>query len=220
MSGKAHPFAFLVNTRREKLKPSTGPFRNSQPIPYTEKMSSASNPASSLEPTAAPCRIVLTGFMGSGKSTVGPLLAERLGWRFADADEAIEAEAGYSIPEIFRREGESGFRQREFEAIARLLKEKKIILSLGGGAIETEITRDLLLSEPETLLVHLEVELETTLARCRGTEAERPILADHANLQARYLRRMPLYRQAHRSITVDQLTPEEVVEAITKALAH
>lgn len=183
-------------------------------------MSSAPNPASSLEPTAAPCRIVLTGFMGSGKSTVGPLLAERLGWRFADADEAIEAEAGYSIPEIFRREGESGFRQREFEAIARLLKEKKIILSLGGGAIETEITRDLLLREPETLLVHLEVELETTLARCSGTEAERPILADHANLQARYLRRMPLYRQAHRSITVDQLTPEEVVEAITKALAH
>lgn len=159
-------------------------------------------------------RIVLTGFMGSGKSTVGPLLAQRLGWRFADADQAIEAAAGCSIPEIFRQHGEPGFRQREFAAIAELAMEEHLVLALGGGAIETEAVRALLLNAPQTLLVHLEVELATTLARCRGTEADRPILADSANLTARYARRLPLYRQAHRSVAVDRLTPDEVVEAI------
>ena len=58
----------------------------------------------------APRRIVLTGFMGSGKSTVGPLLAQRLGWRFIDADNVIESEAGCPISEIFRRQGEAAFR--------------------------------------------------------------------------------------------------------------
>jgi shikimate kinase len=159
-------------------------------------------------------RIVLTGFMGSGKSTVGPLLAERLGWRFVDADEVIEAGAGCPIPEIFRREGEAAFRERERATIARLAVEDDLVLALGGGAIEDATTRSLLVNAPGTLLVHLEVELATTLARCRGTEHLRPILADGANLARRYEQRIPLYRAAHVSIAVDQLTPEQVVEAI------
>lgn len=162
-------------------------------------------------------RIVLTGFMGSGKSTVGPLLAAKLGWRFADADEAIAEAAGCTIPEIFAREGEVAFRERERATIARMVGQDGFVLALGGGAIETEATRALLLQSPETLLVHLEVELATTLARCRGTEHLRPILADSANLAARYQRRLPLYRTAHVSIAVDALTPNEVVEAIVRA---
>ena len=163
-------------------------------------------------------RIVLTGFMGSGKSTVGPRLARRLGWWFADADEAIAEQAGCTIAEIFRREGEAGFRQRELKAIQDLVQEDQLVLALGGGAIETAAVRELLLREPATELVHLEVELATTLARCHGTEADRPILADHAHLAERYQRRMPLYRTAHRSIAVDHLTPSEVVEAIAEGL--
>jgi shikimate kinase len=65
--------------------------------------------------------------------------------------------------------------------------------------------------------VHLEVELATTLARCKGTEDTRPILADEANLASRYQRRLPLYREAHISIAVDALTPEQVVDAILVA---
>ena len=65
--------------------------------------------------------------------------------------------------------------------------------------------------------MHLEVELSTTLARCSGTEHTRPILADQANLAARYQRRLPLYRTAHVSIPVDALTPEQVVDAILAA---
>ncbi len=163
-------------------------------------------------------RIVLTGFMGSGKSTVGPLLARQLGWKFVDADDVIAAEAGASIPEIFAREGEAAFRERERSTIARLAGEDALVLALGGGAIENDATRLLLSAAPETLLVHLEVELATTLARCRGTEHLRPILADQANLASRYQRRLPLYRMAHASVAVDALTPEQVVEAIVRAM--
>jgi shikimate kinase len=161
-------------------------------------------------------RIVLTGFMGSGKSTVGPLLAARLRWRFVDVDEVIESDAATKITDLFAREGEAAFRKREHEAIARLAKEDALVLALGGGAIETEEVRTLLLGSAGTLLVHLEVELETTLKRCAGTEWVRPILADRENLAARYERRLPLYRLAHVSIKADGLTPEEAVEAIVE----
>lgn len=168
-------------------------------------------------PHASPRRIVLTGFMGSGKSTVGPLLAARLGWRFIDADDVIESEAGIPIAEIFARQGEAAFRDREHATIARLAASDNLVLALGGGAIETQATRDLLLATPGTLLVHLEVSLPTTLARCGGTEHTRPILADQANLASRYQSRLPLYREAHISIAVDALTPDEVTESILQA---
>jgi shikimate kinase len=168
----------------------------------------------SIPSYAAPRRIVLTGFMGSGKSTVGPLVAQRLGWTFVDVDDVIEAEAGATIAELFAREGEARFRDREHATIARIGAAEERVLALGGGAIERAQTRELLLNTPGTLLVHLEVELATTLARCSGTEHIRPLLADQANLGNRYARRLPLYREAHFSISVDALTPDEVVDEI------
>jgi shikimate kinase len=155
--------------------------------------------------------------MGSGKTTVGPIVAARLGWRFVDADDVIEAESGISIAEIFARDGEAAFRDREHATIARLAGTDGLVLALGGGAIEREATRDLLLTTPRTLLVHLDVALETTLARCSGTEKTRPVLADRTNLAIRYERRLPLYRAAHVSIAVDALTPEQVADAIVSA---
>jgi len=162
-------------------------------------------------------RIVLTGFMGSGKSTVGPLVAKRLGWRFIDADNVIEADAGIPISEIFVRHGEPHFREQERATIARLVATDALVLALGGGAIETEPTRTLLTGSEGTLLVHLEVQLSTTVARCGGTEGARPVLADQANLAKRYERRLPLYRTAHITISVDKLTPAEVADAIVSA---
>jgi shikimate kinase len=152
--------------------------------------------------------------MGSGKSTVGPLIAARLGWRFLDVDSVIEAEAGCTIADIFARDGEPAFRDREYATIARLAATDDLVLALGGGAIERAETRDLLLTTSGTILVHLEVTLGTTLARCSGTEGTRPVFADQANLAARYERRLPLYRTAHISIATDTLTPEQVVEAV------
>lgn len=167
---------------------------------------------------AAVRRIVLTGFMGSGKTTVGPIVAARLGWNFVDVDDVIEAEAGCTIAEIFARQGEVFFRDAEHATIARLVARDGLVLALGGGAIERAETRDLLLTAPGTLLVHLEVALATTLARCKGTEQTRPVLADEANLAKRYERRLPLYRAAHASIPVDALTPDEVADAILEFL--
>jgi shikimate kinase len=167
--------------------------------------------------SAPPRRIVLTGFMGSGKTTVGPLIARRLGWKFLDVDDAIAAEAGATIAELFSRQGEAAFRERERATVEALAAQDGLVLALGGGAIEHAATRDLLLTTPGTLLVHLEVELATTLKRCRGTEHLRPILADQANLESRYQRRLPLYRMAHVSIAVDALTPEQAVDAILRA---
>lgn len=162
-------------------------------------------------------RIVLTGFMGSGKSTVGPLIAARLGWRFVDADDVIVERAGIAISEIFARHGEAAFRAIERETIGALAAEDGLVLALGGGAIESPETRQLLRETPGTVLVHLEVSLETTLARCSGTDHSRPVLADRANLAARYERRLPLYRTAHVSIAADALGPEEVAEAVLRA---
>lgn len=152
--------------------------------------------------------------MGSGKSTVGPLLAARLGWRFLDVDDVIEAAAGCTIAEIFKRDGEPAFRDLEHTTIARLAAGDALVLALGGGAIERAETRALLLHAPGTLLVHLEVRLETTLARCSGSEGTRPVFADQANLAARYQRRLPLYRTAHVSVAADARAPAEIVDAI------
>jgi len=154
--------------------------------------------------------------MGSGKTTVGPLVAQRLAWRFIDVDDVIEAQAGSTIAQIFARDGEPAFRDLEHRTIARLISEDALVLALGGGAIERIETRDLLLHTAGTLLVHLEVQLATTLARCGGTEHTRPVLADQANLTRRYERRLPLYRTAHVSIPVDTLTPGEVADAILR----
>ncbi|MGP8184637.1 MAG: shikimate kinase [Terracidiphilus sp.] len=180
-------------------------------------MNPSTQSEASTSPAAAPRRITLTGFMGSGKSTVGRRLAAHLGWSFVDVDDVIEAEAGTTIAEIFARHGEAAFRERERAAIARLAAGDALVLALGGGAIEDPSTRTLLLTAPGTLLVHLEVELATTLARCRDSEPIRPLLADPANLESRYQRRLPLYRTAHVNLFVDALTPDEVVEAILRA---
>lgn len=180
------------------------------------------NPNSARQPgpepglVLPPRRIVLTGFMGSGKTTVGPLVAERLSWKFLDVDDVIEAESGVTIAELFARHGEAHFRTREHATIAHLALADALVLALGGGAIEEPRTRELLLTTPGTLLIHLEVELATTIARCAGTEDTRPILADHANLANRYNRRLPLYRTAHVSISVDTLSPDEVADAILR----
>jgi shikimate kinase len=151
--------------------------------------------------------------MGSGKSTCGKLLAKRIGWRFLDVDQVIESEAGMKIAEIFAQAGEAKFREMEVETIARLLEEESLILALGGGAIESEAVRERL-REAGTLLVHLEVGLETAMIRCRGSEGTRPVLADRENLSARYERRMPYYRSAKINLIVDNLTPHAIIERI------
>ncbi len=85
--------------------------------------------------------LVLVGYRGSGKSTVGEILANTLGWRFLDLDAVIVERAGQSIAEIFSSEGEAGFRRREKDACESLRKSKRTVIALGGGALEDPETR-------------------------------------------------------------------------------
>ncbi|MGH2548149.1 MAG: shikimate kinase, partial [Thermomicrobiales bacterium] len=83
-------------------------------------------------------RVVLTGFSGSGKSTVALLLAAKLGWRPIDIDQDIEVEAGLTIPEIFVRDGETAFRELERRHLVHALEGKRVIIATGGGAVAND----------------------------------------------------------------------------------
>lgn len=172
---------------------------------------------------AHPSRIVLTGFMGAGKSTVGALLAERLGWDFYDSDLLVEARAAMTVGDIFTNRGEAAFRDMEADAIREAGvsgPEQRFVMALGGGALERTSTRDFLASLPDTLIVFLEAPLETMIARCAGHEGGpvRPVLADRARLAERWSQRLPWYRQAHLTIQTGNLTPDTIVESILARL--
>ena len=167
-----------------------------------------------------PRRIVLTGFMGAGKTTVGNLLARRLHWRFQDVDAHIESTTGNTIAQLFETHGEPWFRELEHRTIRELLNFNSVVLALGGGAIEDARTRELILETPTTRLIHLEVSLDTVLRRCHATESVRPVLRDRDALESRYLRRLPLYRQSHLNVSADDDSPAGLVDAIYAALTE
>ena len=136
--------------------------------------------------------LVLIGFMGAGKSTLGRALAERTGRRFADVDESI-VQAGRSISELFEQLGESGFREIEASLIQSLLeRDEPTVVALGGGAVTTPAVLDLLRERATTILV--EVDVDTAWARSKDTD--RPNARDESSFRALYGLRAPLYRQA------------------------
>src|ERR1700761_6911385 len=122
-------------------------------------------------------RLILTGFMGAGKSTVGPILARELGWTFIDLDDVIEAQSQRTVAEIFREDGEADFRRGEGEAVLKVIVQEKIVLALGGGAIEDESTRSALIASPGNCVVFLHAELPELLARITVEGKTRPLLA-------------------------------------------
>jgi shikimate kinase len=168
-------------------------------------------------------RVVLTGFMGSGKTTVGRLLAERLGWTFHDLDDEIERRTGKTVPEIFAQSGEGAFRRQESAALASVLGQHHIVLALGGGAPETFTNQLLLEQTPHTAVVYLKAPLETLVARCeRQAEdsgaTERPLLGEAKD---RFARRHPIYeRLARHRVTTTEMEAAEVVSAILESLQN
>lgn len=158
--------------------------------------------------------------MGAGKTTVGALLAERLGWDFVDSDRMVEVRTGMAIANIFERRGESAFRELEAAAVRDASVEERLVLALGGGALEKSETREFLASLTDTLIVFLEAPLETMIARCAGHEKGpvRPVLADRARLAERWNQRLPWYREAHLTVETSGLSPQAVVERILESL--
>ena len=187
-------------------------------------------------------RLVLTGFMGAGKTTVGRLLAARLNWEFLDLDAYIESRSGLSVPSIFAIHGEAHFRQLESTALASALGRNRLVLALGGGAPEILTNRLLLEQTPATSTIFLDAPFPALFDRCMMQALNpapasatsvattnsaapalpdplRPLLADPATAEARFLVRQPIYRRLAR-LTLDtaSLTPEETVTALLARL--
>ncbi|MET7875203.1 3-dehydroquinate synthase [Streptomyces cyaneofuscatus] len=161
--------------------------------------------------------VVLVGPMGVGKSTVGELLAARLGTTYRDTDADVVAEAGKPIAEIFYDEGEDHFRGLERRAVAAALTGHAGVLSLGGGAVLDEATRELLADRP---VVYLSMDVDEAVRRV-GLGAARPLLAVNPRRQWRELMdaRRHLYEEVARTVVAtDENTPEEVAQAIIDAL--
>jgi shikimate kinase len=191
---------------------STPPEAQTQPEPQSEPKP---------EPTLAPPhlrRLVLTGFMGAGKSTIGRLLAARIGWNFLDLDAHLEARTGATIPQLFERHGEAHFRRLESSALASALGHNHTVLALGGGTPE-ELTNRLLLEQtPATFTIFLDAPFPTLFDRCMLQNIARPVLADPTTAQLRFQKRHPLYRRlANLTIDTTDQPPEQTVELILKA---
>ncbi|MEC3980982.1 shikimate kinase [Amycolatopsis sp. H20-H5] len=165
-------------------------------------------------------RAVIVGPPGSGKSTVGPLLAAELGVAFRDSDDDIVAIAGKAITDIFTEDGEPAFRALEEQAIALALAEHEGILSLGGGAPLAEATRARLAAHT---VLFLNVGMAEGVQRS-GLSSARPLLAG-VNPRATYKglldARLPVYRQvATIEIATDKRTPAQVVALAAAELAE
>jgi shikimate kinase len=150
--------------------------------------------------------IVLVGFMGAGKTTVGRLLADKLGLPFADSDHVIEERAGKPVRQIFTDHGEPAFRQLEHDVIAELLATRGRVLALGGGAAGHPGTRDLLAGVP---VVYLRVGYAEAMKRVGGDRG-RPMLA-RPDVEQLYAERDPVYAGAA-SVVVDTdgRSPQEI----------
>ncbi|WP_199191095.1 shikimate kinase [Amycolatopsis sp. CA-126428] len=164
-------------------------------------------------------RAVIVGPPGSGKSTVGPLLAAALGVAFRDSDDDIVARAGRSVSDIFADDGEPAFRALEEEAVATALAEHDGVLSLGGGAPLTPGTRARLARHT---VVFLSVGLAAGVQRT-GLSSARPLLAG-VNPRATFKKlldeRVPVYREvATVEIVTDDRTPSEIVAHLVAELA-
>ena len=158
--------------------------------------------------------------MGSGKSTIGPLLAARLGCPFVDSDAEIEREAGRRVAEIFAQEGEAGFRAREAAAVERLAQEPAVV-ALGGGAIAQPGLRERL--RGRGVIVYLRASVESLAERIGGGD-DRPLLRGlppggrRERLRALLAEREALYESAELRIDTDRASPEALVSELVRLL--
>jgi shikimate kinase len=160
-------------------------------------------------------RLVLTGFMGAGKSTIGRILAEQLGWNFLDLDHHLEQRTGSTVPEIFALHGEARFRRLESTALASALTHTATVIALGGGTPESLTNRLLLEQTPGTFTIFLDAPFPTLFDRCVLQDIARPVLADPDAAQSRFTLRRPLYlRVAGLTIDTTNFTPQETVTAL------
>lgn len=155
-------------------------------------------------------RILLTGFMGAGKTSVGRRLAANLGWPFIDLDEEIERFAGESVREIFEHVGEGRFRELEARVLDESMRPDPVVVATGGGTLT--FPRNLAAARSAGLVVWLNPEFATLTRRVGGRGKEdRPLFRDEATVLALYRERLPAYAVA--DLKVD-IAPGESVEEV------
>jgi shikimate kinase len=184
----------------------------------------ANSAAPGATPGAPPLSgvIFLVGFMGSGKSTAGRLLAQRVAWKFVDLDALIEEEEKTSIAEIFQHRGEAAFRQREHLVLRRLIEEAQRggqasagagrVIALGGGTFAQPANFELL-QRAGAATIWIECPVEQLLMRC-ALMPNRPLFRDEASFRRLYDDRLPYYRQATYSVRSGEGDPADVVRQI------
>ncbi len=167
-----------------------------------------------------PARIVLIGFMGSGKSMVGRLLAARLGWHFADTDALVAEQEGASIARIFEEKGEPAFREAEARVLRELAARRNLVIATGGGAPAQPGNAWFFSAAGDDgpAVFHLRVSLAAARARTHGDRG-RPLLArGDAEVKRLYEGRLPLYESMGEGIETDNRSPESVAEEISRIL--
>jgi shikimate kinase len=167
-------------------------------------------------------RILLTGFMGAGKSTIGRELAAQLGWTFLDLDHHLEQRTGATIPALFELHGEPKFRRLESSALASTLALTNTVIALGGGTPEVHTNRLLIEQTPGTLTVFLDAPFPVLFDRCvlqalnPGT-TDRPVLKDPILAEDRFHLRLPHYR---RLASITQPTEDQTPAQTVATLLH
>jgi shikimate kinase len=165
----------------------------------------------------APRRLVLVGFMGAGKSTVGPLVAKRLGWDFVDMDARIEERVGSSVADMFKARGEDAFRLEE-EAVARELHARgEVVVAAGGGALLRPTTRELL--RENALTVWLRCGLDTILQRVPA-DGRRPLAGNRDIMKIRLAERETSYREADVTVDASEPGPDAVAERVVATIGE
>ena len=159
-------------------------------------------------------RIVLVGFMGAGKTTIGALLGEILGWDFADLDQVIEARAGKPVAAIFRDQGEPAFRAAEQAAAAFLANRRALVIAAGGGSFTAPTTRAVLSTGAVT--VWLRCALPALLARI-ADDGSRPLAANRETIAALLRHREPTYALADLVVDTTSTPPPDAARAIVDA---
>jgi shikimate kinase len=164
--------------------------------------------------------VVMVGMMGAGKTAVGRALALRLDVPFLDSDAEIETAANMTIPEIFARDGEAFFRDKESQVVSRLLDEERCVLSTGGGAFLAPGNRKMITERGVSVWLNADLEVLWNRVRRRDT---RPLLRTEnpqATLEALYLARVPIYRLADLVVDSDaRASIDDMVERVLAALA-
>ena len=158
--------------------------------------------------------LYLVGMMGSGKTSTGRPLAERLGYGFVDADAVIEQAAGCSIPDIFDRDGEAGFRSLESQVLSAISQRHSLVVATGGGVVTQPENWGMLHSG---IVIWLDVLPDQLLQRLNADSTVRPLLqtADpEAALNALLNERRPLYAEADLTVVINDETPEAVADGI------